>query len=179
MLECSACIRRCIRTVLAEVLHTNRLRPYVRLTPPSLAPSPHRRGYASEAVPLENPPIPHPAIDVGITKPHVSSSNRPAKQDEAFSRHTLEQEVRWLRDPLKLGDHTVKLLRQNEPQKALAIVRLASKDVECTVSWNHIIDYFMSKGNVTDAVKFYNEVRLCSSIHASMHLCPKAETCHR
>ena len=176
MLDCNACIRRCIRTVLADSFHTNHSRIHNRSKTPITSYSRHRRGYASEAIPLENAPTPSPTIDLGITKPHVSKSNRPVKQDQAFSRHSLEQELRWLRDPLKLGDHTVKLLRQNEPQKALAIVRLASKDVECTVSWNHIIDYFMSKGNVSDAVKFYNEVRLWFPVN---RLISRADTCHR
>ncbi|CAD6566424.1 MAG: hypothetical protein ASARMPREDX12_008252 [Alectoria sarmentosa] len=71
----------------------------------------------------------------------------------------LELEVRWLKDPVKLADHTVKLLREDDFRKALEIVRLASKHMECTVSWNHLIDYKMSKAKVTDAVKLYNEMK--------------------
>ena len=66
--------------------------------------------------------------------------------------------MRWLKDPLKLGDHTVSLLRADNFQKALEIVRIASRDVECTVSWNHLVDYEMSKGRVQNATKVYNEV---------------------
>lgn len=160
MLDCSVCIRRCVRTIFADVLHTHRLPSYPRLKAPAHNLSTFQRGYASEAVPLEDVPTPNPSIDVGIITPYVPRSSRPAKPDEPYSKTSLEQELRWLRDPLKLGDNTVKLLRQDDPQKALAIVRLASKDMECTVSWNHIIDYYMSKGKVADAVKLYNEVRL-------------------
>lgn len=70
----------------------------------------------------------------------------------------IELEVRWLKDPVKLANHTVKLLKGDDFQKALEIVRLASKNVECTVGWNHLIDYEMSKARVTNAVKLYNEV---------------------
>ena len=66
--------------------------------------------------------------------------------------------MRWLKDPLKLAQHTVRLLREDDVEKALEIVRLASKDVECTVSWNHLIDYEMSKARVNNALKLYNEV---------------------
>ena len=76
-----------------------------------------------------------------------------------YKKTSLEQEMRWLKDPLKLADHIVSLLRQDEFQKALAIVQRASKDMECTVSWNHLVDYEMSKGHVTNAVKLYNDVR--------------------
>ena len=80
----------------------------------------------------------------------------------------LELEVRWLKDPVKLADHTVKLLREDDFRKALEIVRLASKHMECTVSWNHLIDYKMSKAKVTDAVKLYNEVSSCP-VHRCTH----------
>ena len=67
-----------------------------------------------------------------------------------------------------MADHTVKLLRDDDFLKALELVRLASKDVECTVSWNHLIDYEMSKARVAEAVKLYNEVGLCS-VHRSTY----------
>lgn len=60
---------------------------------------------------------------------------------------------------MRLADHTVKLLRDDDFSKALEIVRLASKDVACTVSWNHLIDYEMSQARVSNAVKLYNEMK--------------------
>lgn len=75
-----------------------------------------------------------------------------------YSKANLKLELRWLKDPVRLADHTVKLLREGNSEKALEIVRLASKDVQCTVSWNHLIDYEMSKQRVSPAVKLYNEV---------------------
>ena len=80
-----------------------------------------------------------------------------------FSKTSLDLELRWLKDPLKLAEHTVKLLKEDQHQKALAIVRLASKDVQCTVSWNHLVDYWMGNGKVTAAVKLYNEVCYASN----------------
>ena len=70
---------------------------------------------------------------------------------------SLRIEVRWLKDPVKLANPTVKLLQGDDFEKALDIVRLASKNVECAVSWNHLIDYEMSKARVSNAVKLYNE----------------------
>ena len=87
----------------------------------------------------------------------------------SYKKSNLELELRWLKDPVRLADHTVKLLRQDDFAKALEIVRLASKDVECTVSWNHLIDYEMSKARVSMAVKLYNEVSSCL-VHYSMYI---------
>ena len=88
--------------------------------------------------------------------------------DEPYKKLHLKLELRWLKDPVKLADHTVKLLRDDDFLKALELVRLASKDVECTVSWNHLIDYEMSKARVTEAVKLYNEVSSCP-VHRSTY----------
>ena len=68
---------------------------------------------------------------------------------------------------MRLADHTVRLLRGNDFLKALEIVRLASKNVECTVSWNHLIDYEMSKARVNNALKLYNEVCVYRIYHSA------------
>ena len=83
--------------------------------------------------------------------------DRPSQVETYKKRSDLRLELRWLKDPLKLADYTVNLLRQDHLEKALDVVRLASKDVECTVSWNHLIDYEMSKARVADALKLFNE----------------------
>ena len=88
--------------------------------------------------------------------------------DETYNRLHLKLELRWLKDPVKLADHTVKLLRRDDFPRALELVRLASKDVECTVSWNHLIDYEMSKARVIEAVKLYNDVSSCP-VHRSTY----------
>lgn len=73
-------------------------------------------------------------------------------------RSALAQEMRYLGDPLKLADNTVNLLKKGQDEKAAEIVRLASKGMSCTVSWNHMIDYEMSKGRITRAMATYNDV---------------------
>ena len=129
----------------------------------------HLRGYATEAA------LPRNIPDSGLTlsprtPPHTLDlpANRPSKT-ETYKKSNLELEARWLKDPVKLADHTVKLLREDDPEKALGIVKLASKDVECTVSWNHLIDYEMSKARVTNAVKLYNDVSFY--LVRYLHLC--------
>ena len=162
MFECKACIRRHIRIVLASVLNTRRppipsssLRLLLHNVPRN------QRGYATKTVSFDGPPSPSPTLDAGIRNSYVPSASRPQNRDEPFSKPSLERELLWLKDPLKLGDYTLKLLRQDDTRKALALVRVASKDMACTVSWNYMIDYYMSKGKVADAVKLYNEVWSC------------------
>ncbi|MCJ1243228.1 hypothetical protein MMC30_000425 [Trapelia coarctata] len=81
------------------------------------------------------------------------------KRITAFPQTALERELRYLTDPLKLAQNTLDLLRRDEHVKALELVRLASRKMPCTVSWNHIIDYDMNKDKVNAAWKTYNEMK--------------------
>ena len=167
MLHCSACIRTCIRSVFAELGNP----PLISTSSPPPPPSPPpllltrritrestwlRRGYTTK---------PSLAGDV-LAGGRALLPPIPSHRVE-YNKANLKLEMRWLKDPVRLADHTVNLLREGNAEKALEIVRLASKDVKCTVSWNHLIDYEMSKERVGGAVKLYNEV---SSPHPSFCL---------
>ena len=78
--------------------------------------------------------------------------------DAEPTQYALEQELRFLRDPLKLADNTVSLLKTGQHEKAGQLVRMASRSMACTVSWNHMMDYEMSKGRVSRAMTIYNDV---------------------
>lgn len=75
-----------------------------------------------------------------------------------ISSRTLKQELRYLKDPMKLADHIRYTLRDGKLDKVVDLARMASKDMQCTVSWNHIIDFQMTQGRVNNAIKTYNEV---------------------
>ena len=160
MFICRACLHS-IHDATPEVLNTKfLLRSFTSATSSKRRTVWPRRGYATEAIPFENSSR-HAIPPTTVKRTHLSPA-KPSSDTEvagSLSKASLEQEIRWLKDPLKLGDYTVKLLRQDDVGKALGLVRLASKDIACTVSWNHLIDYFMSKGKVADATKLYNEVR--------------------
>lgn len=76
----------------------------------------------------------------------------------AFDERSLREELKYLRDPLKLAEYVDSLLRKNGFDKAAELVRMAGNSIPCTVSWNHLISYEMSQGRVNGAVKLYNEV---------------------
>lgn len=203
MLDCRACISRCIRTIFADVLHgsprllfpqrSNRVlrngrypvsaqRRYhaaVRVSQASHKQTVntwHRsqgaaRRQSTEASPAPEawsglPYYPPPSYD-GTEKTSskslvpCESHNVSERNDKALDRtkkKRLERELVWLQDPLKLAENTISLLKDNRSEKAIHIVRMASKKASCVVSWNHLIDYEMSKGSVQKAVKIYNEV---------------------
>lgn len=70
----------------------------------------------------------------------------------------MRTQLKLLKDPLRLADHVRKCLKDDEFESTLQLVRAASKDVQCIVSWNHLIDWQLSKGKMAAAFKTYNEV---------------------
>lgn len=84
------------------------------------------------------------------------------------SNKALAAELRWTGgDALKLAKSVLTKLKAGDPQSALEMVRLSEKmpvaggdkGVDSVVSWNHVMDYFMSKGSTREAFKVFNEVR--------------------
>ncbi|KAL8663395.1 MAG: hypothetical protein Q9202_003914 [Teloschistes flavicans] len=97
---------------------------------------------------------------VALAKHERTTKQRDSNQVSAEKKtRELKQELTYLEDPLKLAENTVKLLRKDDHEKALDIVRMATKRTSCVVSWNHIIDYQMSKGKIQPAEKIYNEMK--------------------
>jgi len=70
----------------------------------------------------------------------------------------IMKELEWLQDPAKLADRVRDVLRNGDERKAQDLVIAASRKMQCTVSWNHWIDYLMSKQNMNEAIKTYNDV---------------------
>ena len=75
------------------------------------------------------------------------------------NRNVLAKELQYLGDPLRLANNTLQLLKQpGQDEKALEMVRMASKSMRCTVSWNHLIDFYMNQGQVKQAMAMYYDV---------------------
>ena len=162
MLHCSASTLKCIPTPFSHLFNTQ-ITPtsfprYLLTREATRHPTCPRRGYATEASIARQLPDRRPALVPQLRTHWVDPPSNPPYKLEPYDKFSLQLEVRWLKDPVKLADHTVKLLQDNNFRKALDIVRMASKYVQCTVSWNHLIDYEMSKARVADALKLYNEV---------------------
>ena len=178
MLTCQACIKRCLQTLLGEsnlvsasggsALATNHTR---------------RRNYTSEAVQRSSPQ------DIAERKPNSTShklenSFKPGSVSTSYNRQKwlesrgvtphhkkaerqtddllMKKQLKYLKDPLKLAEHVRKILRDDDFESALALVRAASKDTQCIVSWNHLIDWQLSRQKMNGAIKTYNEVGISS-----------------
>ena len=83
------------------------------------------------------------------------------KTQRVADNTVMRVQLKHLKDPLKLAEHVRATLREDDFESALAIVRAASKDTQCVVSWNHLIDWQLSKKKMNGAIKSYNEV--CTS----------------
>lgn len=101
---------------------------------------------------------------------HHLDITKPDDTTKVLSKYTsdtgLQTELKWTGgDALKLAKSVLDKLKAGAPVKALEMVRLSekmpgadgSKGVDSVVSWNHIMDYNMSKGFTREAFKVFNE----------------------
>ena len=105
----------------------------------------------------------------GPSKPLIKGTNlavvekpTPGQQRkgiEVQNQKALQKELQWLKDPFKLTEHIRFTLRNNDPEKAMDLCRLASKSMDCVVGWNAIVDFYMQRKKVSEAIKVYNEMK--------------------
>jgi hypothetical protein len=82
----------------------------------------------------------------------------PNKSRKLPTAYATQKELTWLGDPLKLANHVLSLLREDRFEEAENFVRTASKNIQCIVSWNHLVNWQINRGKVNAAIKTYNEV---------------------
>ncbi|KAJ4350747.1 hypothetical protein N0V95_004479 [Ascochyta clinopodiicola] len=70
-----------------------------------------------------------------------------------------KRELRYLQDPLELADFVRAQLKKDKVEEMKQLVQMASHSMSCIVSWNHIIDHYLAKEKVTDALKVYNDMK--------------------
>lgn len=70
-----------------------------------------------------------------------------------------KRELRHLQDPLELAQFVRAELNKDKVEEMKQLVQMASHSMACVVSWNHIIDYYLAKSQVSIALKVYNDVR--------------------
>ena len=79
-------------------------------------------------------------------------------------------QLQWLQDPLKLANAVNDRLRIGADQEALELIRGSEKArhvhgeqkaalPDNVVSWNHVMEYYMYKGDIREALKVYNEMK--------------------
>lgn len=76
-----------------------------------------------------------------------------------------KRELRYLQDPLDLAQFVKAELNKDKVVEMKQLVQMASHSMACVVSWNHIIDYYLAKEKVNDALKVYNDVCIVNSMY--------------
>ncbi|TAQ86785.1 hypothetical protein B7494_g4900 [Chlorociboria aeruginascens] len=161
MLTCHACSKRYLRAILGD--SPTILSPLICRAPTI------RRHYVTESP--ESSPTSHPLAEtqsIGTEEDRVKhgkehngnpKSTSENKKEDSISKYAIEQHLKYLTDPLKLADYIRKILRDDGFPTAQAIVRAASKSMSCTVSWNHLIDWQLSREKMNAALSTYNEMK--------------------
>jgi hypothetical protein len=137
MFNCRSCMRRHVRTLLGD-------------------PILYQFGQRNTIIPEYT--------SRAIERSYSATETRPSSKTTGNVLHpgAIRKELTYLGDPLKLADHVFHLVRQNRFDEAELLVQTASKSFPCTVSWNHLMDWQLSQGKVSVAIKTYNEV--CNSV---------------
>ncbi|KAL1906366.1 hypothetical protein Sste5344_007842 [Sporothrix stenoceras] len=85
-------------------------------------------------------------------------SNEDDKADANLLRRA-KQRLRYLNDAYTIAESTGTLLKKNEYDEAVTMVRLASKKDSVVVSWNLLIGHLMRQDKLAAAIKLYNEMK--------------------
>lgn len=161
MFECRACLSRTLRAIAGDALNA---RSIGRTRPPNLTPrrtTPPIRRAASTSAATKNTSVLQTSNgdDFGdgdsVDTADATAEKRLARKGEK----ALRTELQYLSDPLKLAEHVHYTLRCRKPEKALNLCRLASKERQVIVSWNHCVDWYMTNNQPDEAIKIYNEMK--------------------
>ena len=171
MLTCPNCMRRCLRSLIGDLpQHSISLRS--TRVPTSFGRASSARTYASLVANEKISTVASTKSSKSTDAPSSPSNTRqqwiesrgvrPAWKERSRESSDLDSqtshELRYLKDPLKLADYVRKKLQGDNFELAQKVVRIASKDFQCVVSWNHLISWQLSKGALNAALKTYNEV---------------------
>jgi pentatricopeptide repeat protein len=157
MMECRACVSRAIRAVVGDVhAASSTFQRSLVLTPHFTTQLPRRRiSTAVETNPRDAlsdlEPLPRPKI--------IEAPGKKGGSIVISNEKSLQRELEWLKDPVKLAQHINYTLRNEEAEKALNLCRLASRKMECVVSWNHVVAWHMARGKVNAAIDIFNEMK--------------------
>lgn len=160
MFECRACIWRCLQAIAGDCHKADRIltRPPL-LSNLRISQNAFRR-HASTSVANKNPS--RQLVEGKQPIDDIETEQKPQKDwrgaSPADERH-LKIELKYLQDKVKLAEHVHYTLRCEQPEKALDLCRLASKQQSVIVSWNYCVGWHMKQGRIDEAIKIYNEMK--------------------
>jgi hypothetical protein len=187
MLTCHNCIRRCLQTVIGDSAVLSISSPIRNHIATNYSRHKYTRSYAVASSHRQLPQSSSPPssnyakalersakIRTDTQKKWLDSrGTRPAHKKDLDQNFVIRKHLQYLKDPLKLAEYVRKSLRTSRDddfEETLEVVRAASKDTECIVSWNHLIEWQLSKGRMNAAIKTYNEVFRIRAHYVSIKL---------
>ncbi|KAF2765227.1 hypothetical protein EJ03DRAFT_217225 [Teratosphaeria nubilosa] len=164
MFECSACTLRALRAVAGDALsrgRSNRHQSFERL----LTAGGRRASSAATALSSPSQHGGQPYLNAAQLR-HINRQESDGVEKQLLSsppersqRRALQEEMKWLADPLKFTEHVHYTLRCDKPDKALELCRMASSRIKCVVAWNHCIDWHLKNGQYSEGLRIYNEMK--------------------
>lgn len=176
MLTCHSCIKRCLQTIIG------RPAPFASLSSSSTARI-SRRAFASNTysesghqkssspqrddkvwtIAKPSSHLPHSRFEQNRQEWLKSRGTRPPskalkRRPNLDTESAMQKHFQYLQDPLKLSEYIRRTLRNDDFETAEKVVQYASKTLQCVVSWNHLVDWQLSKGRMNGAIKTFNEV---------------------
>jgi hypothetical protein len=166
MLSCQSCIRHCLQSIIGDSVIIS---PTFRRTlTPKLNRGQFQKRHAStytaykplkERQSIGEEPRQKLSRQEWLDSRGVRPASKiPAREFRPVEEARVARHLVYLSDPLKLADFIRQTLHKDDFETAESVVRAASKNILCTVSWNHLIDYQLRQGRMKAAVKTYNEV---------------------
>ncbi|KAJ2987829.1 hypothetical protein NUW58_g4296 [Xylaria curta] len=159
MFTCRACMGRAFDALSRYTLSRNpNISRYSNSPSPSRTktkPSRPSRRYATIATQTQS---------VDTTKSIVvrESNEGDGRKAPTVGRSTewaARKELEYLRDPLHIANRVRTALSKDNFELAALITRQASRGINVTVSWNHLIDHQLQNGRLHGAIKLYNEMK--------------------
>jgi hypothetical protein len=117
-----------------------------------------KSAFAANQKKRERAALRQPPPDKVYETPNLAKLGRRDPTISERDWHNRKQELRHLQDPLELATFVKSELGKGKAIEMLQLVRMASHSMQCIVSWNHIIDHYLAKERVSDALKVYNDV---------------------
>ncbi|KAM0259415.1 hypothetical protein ACHAQJ_003309 [Trichoderma viride] len=146
---CAVCLRRAVQA-------STRSRPLVEATSiwTPVAPIQTGRRFTSVTSAItERTDAPR-----SLTIEPIDSEVSQKKNQERLERIVKKQlEHMNTDDPWKIAEYVEKTLANDRFDEALLLTKMAGRDRQLVVAWNHLIDYLLGKQRLRDAIKLYND----------------------
>lgn len=171
MLTCQGCMKHCLQAIIGDSVSRSAKprittwssisRPLARnFTSTTSRSSTNRNSGSPEKKNKNKEPKVLQPWQIKMNKRLAGKELKPlrARSSKDITEREISLHLKYLRDPIKLAEFVRETLRNNDYDLAQKVVNEASSSIACVVSWNHLIEWQLSKGRMNAAIKCYNDV---------------------